>query len=284
MVAYRLTSIRSLARFLGQNPELTKTCGFKKKKVPSYRTFCRRFGCLNNWVLQWCRILLTWLVENKLLKIKLMILDGTPCKSKCNKPKKFGARTITSDPEARFGCTGKKKQSKNKDWFFGYKSMILASSEPLIIPLAWQVVPANQPEVKQLIPTTKQTTWLLENDQRYDLIADAGFDAQGNYDWCKKINIRFTCPLNPANKPRGKRLKRQKFYQSKQGQKLYQRRSDIERLNSHLKDLFLIDPFPVKGLNNANTYLSLAMLCYLAGICYNFQNNRKPRSIKSLIA
>jgi len=162
--------------------------------------------------------------------------------------------------------------------------MILASSQPLIVPLAWQVIPANLQEVNHLIPVVSQATWLLKEGKIYELIGDSGFDAGYNYDWCKQINTRFTCSLNMANKLKGERLKRWKFYKSKQGQKLYQRRTDIERLNGHLKDLFLIDPFPVKRLKNVNTYLNLVMLCYLAGVYYNFTKGRNLREIKSLIA
>ena len=45
---------------------------------------------------------------------------------------------MVSDPEARFGFTKWGRES-----FFGYKSMILCSSEPLIVPLAWYVIPAK---------------------------------------------------------------------------------------------------------------------------------------------
>lgn len=61
---------------------------------------------------------------------------------------------------------------------------------------------------------------LSEKDKSYELLGDSSFDVEYNYEW--------------------------KFYKSKLGQKLYQRRTDIERLNEHLKDLFLIDPFPLK--------------------------------------
>lgn len=279
MVAYRLTSVRSLARFLFEHPEITGNCQFPNKRVPSYRTFCRRFGCLDNWILQWCKIIITFLIDSGILKLKILIIDGTPCKSKCRKPRKLGAKSVKSDPEAMFGFIKWGKES-----FFGYKSVILASSEPLIIPLAWQVIPANQQEVNHLITVLSKAAWLLEEDRKYELIADSGFDAGYNYDWCEKINIRFTCPLNQGNKIKGKRLKRQKFYKSKLGQKFYQRRTDIERLNSHLKDLFLIDPFPVRRLKNVNTFFNLTMLCYLAGVYYNFTNGRGLREIKSLIA
>lgn len=279
MIAYRLTSVRSLARFLIEHPEVAKHCQFKAHRIPSYRTLCRRFGCLDNWILQWCRMIITFLIDKKLLRLNMLIIDGTPCKSKCRKPRKLGAKTTKSDPEARFGST-----NQGKDWFFGYKSVILSTAEPLIVPLAWQVIPANRNEVQHLISTTSKATWLLETDKHYELIADSGFDAQYNYDWCKELNIRLTCPLNMRNRLKGKRLKRWKFYKSKQGQKLYQRRTDIERLNGHLKALFLINPFPVKRLKNVNTYLNLTMLCYLAGVYYNFSNNRPLRAIKSLIA
>jgi hypothetical protein len=278
MVAYRLTSIRSLARFLIDHTDVAKVCGFKKEKVPSYRTLCRRFGCLDNWLLEWCRIIITFLKDSGILKLKILIIDGTPCCSKCKKPK--GEKSLMpSDPEARFGCT-----NWGKDWFFGYKSVILATSEPLIIPLSWQVIPANQQEVNHLIPVVGKSSWLLEKDKNYELIADSSFDAGYNYQWCKELNIRFTCPLNQGNRLMGQRLKRQKFYQSGLGQKLYLRRTDIERLNNHLKELFLIDPFPVKGLKNVNTYFSLVMFCYLAAVSYNYTSGRKLKEIKSLIA
>ena len=56
MVAYRLTSVRSLARFLKEHPEIAKACQFKDDKIPSYKTFLRRFSYLDNWLLQWCRV------------------------------------------------------------------------------------------------------------------------------------------------------------------------------------------------------------------------------------
>jgi hypothetical protein len=279
MVAYRLTSVRSLARFLAEQPEIAQVCQFNNAPIPSYRTFCRRFGCLDNWLLQWSRIIITFLIDAKILKLKILIIDGTPCKSKCRKPREQGAKTTGSDPEARFGY-----QKWGKECFFGYKSIILASAKPLIVPLAWQVIPANLQEVNHLIPLVSKATWLLEKDKKYELIGDSGLDSEANYDWCQQLNIRLTCPLNMRNKLKGQRLKRWKFYKSKLGQKLYQRRTDIERLNGHLKDLFLIDPFPVKGLKNVNTYLNLVMLLYLAGVYHNYTNGRKLREIKSLIA
>jgi len=279
MVAYRLTSVRSLARFLIEHPEIALVCQFKNKRVPSYRTLCRRFGCLDNWILQWCRIIITFLADSKILKLKVLIIDGTPGQSKCRKPRELGARTTKSDPEARFGY-----QKWGKECFFGYKSIILATSEPLIVPLAWQVIPANLQEVNHLISIVSKASWLLEKDKKYELIADSGFDAGYNYDWCQQLNIRLTCPLNQATRFRGERLKRWKFYKSRLGQKIYQRRTDIERLIGHLKDLFLIDPFPVRRLKNVNTYLNLVMLLYLAGVYHNYTNGRPLREIKSLIA
>jgi len=279
MVTYRLTSVRSLARFLIAHSEIAKSCEFKSGKTPSYRTLCRRFEVLDKWILEWCRIILTFLVDSKILNLKILITDGTPSRSKCKKPRAKGARTTISDPEARFGFTKWGRES-----FFGYKSMILCSSEPLIVPLAWQVIPANLQEVNHLIPLVSKASWLLDKDKHYELLGDSGLDAQYNFDWCRELNIRFTCPLNQANKFKGERLKRQKFYKSKLGQQLYNCRTDIERLNSQLKELFLIDPFPIKRLKNVTTYLNLAMLAYLACVYYNFTSQKPLREIKALIA
>jgi len=82
MVPYRLTSVRSLALFLLEHPEIASVCQFKDNRIPSYRILCRRFGCLDNWILQWCRIIITFLIDSKILKPKILIIDGTPCKSK----------------------------------------------------------------------------------------------------------------------------------------------------------------------------------------------------------
>lgn len=288
MVAYRLTSTRSLARFLIEHPEISQNCQFRDSKTPSYRTFCRRFTLLDNWILQWCRIIITFLIEAGILKLKILIIDGTPCQSKCKKPR--GEKVVkVSDPEARFGCT-----NQGKDWFFGYKSIILASSKPLIVPLAWQVIPANQQETNHLIPVVSKASWLLKEDKQYELLGDSSFDSLNNFNWCHQLNVRLIGPLKRLGRPnkdktlefkfKGARLKRWRFYKSQIGQKLYQRRTDIERLNGHLKGLFLIDPFPVRRLKNINTYLSLVMLCYLAGVYYNFTKGRRLREIKSLIA
>lgn len=103
-------------------------------------------------------------------------------------------------------------------------------------------VPANCNEVQYLISTVSQAAWALKKGKQYELLADSGFDAQYNYDWCKEFNLRLTCPLNLGNKLIGERL------------------------------------------SNVNTYLNLVMLCYLAGVYYNFSNGRKLREIKSLIA
>ena len=45
MVYQRLTSLRSLERFLHQHPEVAQACGLTAR-IPSYRTFCRRFATL----------------------------------------------------------------------------------------------------------------------------------------------------------------------------------------------------------------------------------------------
>lgn len=277
MVCYRLTSVRSLARFLGQHSEVAALCGFQER-TPCYRTLCRRFKTLDCWALEYCRMFITFFVDTGLISLNTLIIDGTPAKSQC-KPPKIGKSTRLSDKEARFGF-----RYWGKDCYFGYKINILCTAEPVIIPLSWIVIPANKQEVSHLIPTVSKAAWLFEKEQTYELVGDAGFDSQKNYDWCEALNIRFTCPLNKRNKPKGKRLQRQRFYESKKGQTLYTRRTDIERLNGQLKQLFLIDPLAVKGLKNVQSYINLVILAYLASVYYNCQNGNNPRSIKSIIA
>jgi len=280
MIHYRLSSVRSLARFLPQHPEIALACGFTHDTTPSYRTLSRRFQTLDNPVMRVVKELLSRMVALGIVNTKIVVIDATPLRAKGNPPK--GEKSIkSSDPEARFGF-----QKHGKEVYFGYKLHLISTTAPLMIPLAWQVTPANQQEVNFFIPLSRQVMAFLPSPQ--EIVADASYDSRALFYWSKKHRMRLTTPINKGNQDWSRlkpdRLKRHNWYKSKAGQRLYQRRTDIERLNGQTKDVFWIDPLPLVRLKRISTYISLVLLAYLTGVYYNHTNGRKPRAIKSLVA
>jgi hypothetical protein len=280
MIHHNLSSVRSLARFLEQQPELAFACGFDPDTIPSYRTLSRRFKTLDNPVMQVVRELLSKMIALGIVNTKIVIIDATPLQAKGNLPK--GERSIKpSDPEARFGF-----QKHGKEVYFGYKLHLISTTAPLMIPLAWQVTPANQQEVNFFIPLFRQAMAFLPPPQ--EIVADASYDSRALFHWAEKHHMRLTTPINKGNQDFSRlkpdRLKRHNWYKSKRGQRLYQRRTDIERLNGQTKDVFWIDPLPLVRLKRISTYINLVLLAYLTGVYYNHTNGREPRAIKSLVA
>jgi hypothetical protein len=280
MIHHNLSSVRSLARFLEQQPELAFACGFDPETIPSYRTLSRRFKTLDNPVMQVVRELLSKMIALGIVNTKIVIIDATPLQAKGNLPK--GEKSIKpSDPEARFGF-----QKHGKEVYFGYKLHLISTTAPLMIPLAWQVTPANQQEVNFFIPLFRQAMAFLPPPQ--EIVADASYDSRALFHWAEKHHMRLTTPINKGNQDFSRlkpdRLKRHNWYKSKGGQRLYQRRTDIERLNGQTKDVFWIDPLPLVRLKRISTYINLVLLAYLTGVYYNHTNGREPRAIKSLVA
>lgn len=278
MIHYHIDSVRSLARFLEQHIELTLLCGFDT--IPSYRTLLRRFKTLDTPVMKMVKALLSQIVALGIVNTKIVVIDATPLRAKGNPPK--GEKSIKpSDPEARFGF-----QKHGKEVYFGYKLHMICTTIPLIIPLAWQVSPANQQEVNFFIPLFSQVLSFLPTPQ--EIVADTSYDSRALFHWAEQHHMRLTSPINKGNQDwnhlKPDRLKRLAWYKSKAGQKLYQRRTDIERLNGQTKDIFWIDPLPLVRLKRISTYINLVLLAYLTGVYYNYSNGRKPRAIKSLVA
>jgi hypothetical protein len=114
MIHYRLSSVRSLARFLEQHLELAFACGFDPATMPSYRTLLRRFKTLDKPVLQVAKKLLSKMVALGIVHTKILVIDAAPLRAKGNPPK--GEKSIKpSDPEARFGF-----QKHGQEVYFGY--------------------------------------------------------------------------------------------------------------------------------------------------------------------
>lgn len=288
MVSYRLTSVRSLARFLEQHPEIAKACGLSEK-LPSYRTLARRFKTLDSVVTSFVRQILQVLVEYQMIDLSIIATDSTLLEAKGRKTQKRKPEIKPSDPDARWGW------SQTRGWVFGYKLHLTSTvlgrkkeNRKTIVPLCWRVTSANRHDTTQLIPLMEEAAFLADiRGQGISIsLADKGYDYNKNYYWCDQRTIGLITPVrrfkNRQENPLKEKVK--KFVDSPAGKKLYQRRGDTERLFGQLKEVFSIDPLPVRGKENVVPYLNLVNLAYLLGVLYNHLNGRSVRAIKSLVA
>lgn len=291
MVFYRLNSVRSLARFLEKNKQLRLACGFKGK-MPSYRTFTRRFKTLESPVMSFASQIVQVLVKYRVISLRIVATDASLLEAKGKPSQKKNPGVKPSDPDAKWGW------SATKDWVFGYKlhltsAVLLKDNGQTLVPLSWEVSPANHHDTNFFLLLMKKINNLVQSCQRriqYSL-ADKGYDYEVNYQGCKQLGFRLITPVREMKTRTGKpvklsRIKRSvlRFLRTKKGKQLYYRRADTERLIGHLKDLFLIDPLPVMSLANIKPYLALINLAYLLAVLYNHLNGRSLRAIKSLVA
>jgi hypothetical protein len=74
------------------------------------------------------------------------------------------------------------------------------------------------------------------------------------------------------------------FYESELGQLVYSwRTKSIEPLIEQLKDVFGIDPLPVRGLAKAESIVLLSVLLYQVMVYYNHMTGRLPRALEHML-
>lgn len=281
MVYYRLTSLRSLERFLHQHPSLALACGLPVD-IPSYRTFSRRFKALATPAGLVAQRLLRRLVKRRWVRLAILATDASLLAAKGRAPKGPRPDGRTSDPEAAWGYS-----ASDDTWVWGYKLHAIGTVRPCLTPVTWVVTTANVNEGRHL-PVVLDHLPRPCGGQPWCL-GDAAYDARRNVRACRRHRLRLVTPLKGNRWPRSHmatdRQRRLTVFRRWQRKRRFTRlRADIERLFSQLKAVFPLDPLPVKGLTAVQTYVSLVMVAYVAGIAYNGSVHRGLRAIKSLVA
>lgn len=282
MVYFRLTSVRSLARFLISHSYWARACGFDEQ-VPNYRTLTRRLSVLDKPVVYFAGLVIRILAKHHLISFGVISTDSSLCEAFGKPTHKKHPEIKPTDIDARWGW------SETRDWVFGYKLHLISTvlmPGKTIVPLAWKTTSANHHDSTLFIPLMERTAFLAEASHRnicYSL-GDKGYDINKNYYFCHHRGFRLVTPVRRFKNRREIAQKEwaKKFVDSPKGKAVYQRRADNERLFAQLKDLFLTDPLPVKGKRRVESYLSVVCLAYLLGILYNHLNGRSLRAIKSL--
>lgn len=281
MVYYRLTGLRSLERFLRQHPGIAQACGLRER-IPSYRTLGRRFRALETPAFAAAQQLLRRLDRRRWVRLAILATDASLLTAKGRAPKGKRPDGRTSDCEAAWGYS-----ASDDTWVWGYKLHALGTVRPCLAPVAWGVTTANVNEGRRL-PVVLERLPKRRRGRPWCL-GDTEYDSRRNVKACRRHRLRLVTPLKGNRWPRSHmakdRKQRLRLYHRWMRKRRFKRlRADIERLFSQLKEVFLLDPLPVKGLTMVQTYVNLVMVAYLAGVAYNGSVHRGLRAIKSLVA
>jgi Transposase DDE domain len=180
------------------------------------------------------------------------------------------------DTYARWGF------SHTKHWIFGYKLHITASTGSLIIPLSADFTQADIQD-NQIYPT--MTSSILQG-VRYMAAADSGYDDHKLYDLSNKRGFELVCPVSEIySHTSSDRLHLINFYESELGQVIYSWRGiSVEPLIEQIKDVFKIDPLPIRGYQKAAGIVLLSVLLYQILVYYNCNTRKEhPKAIKHML-
>jgi len=180
------------------------------------------------------------------------------------------------DTDAKWGF------SHTKGWIFGYKLHITSSTGSLIIPLSADFTQADVQD-NQVYPAITSS---LPQGVRY-MAADSEYDDHKLYDLSiDRRGFELVCPVSEIySHTSSDRLQLIEFYESELGQVIYSWRGiSVEPLIEHIKDVFKIDPLPLRGYQKAAGIILLSVLLYQIIVYYNCKTRKEhPKVIKHML-
>jgi hypothetical protein len=177
-----------------------------------------------------------------------------------------------TDTDARWG------KSRTKGWVFGYKLHIVSSTGSLIVPVSADFTTANIPDSK----VYGRVTASLRGVRYVD--GDQGYDVDDLYELSRERGFDLVCPIARYENTHQDRVELVFFYESELGQLVYSWRSkSVEPLFEQIKDVFGIDPLPVRGFEKAKTFVLLSVLLYQMTVYYNHLTGRPLRTLKHML-
>ena len=258
------------------NARVMLACGLDR--VPDRRTFDRRFRSVSSDVRSRIDSMGLLFVEERLVDPYIVCVDSTIVKARKGlewhaKDRRKGRIPYTGiDTEARWG------KSKTKGWLYGYKLHLLCSTGSLIVPLSAEFTTANVSDNR----TYGQVTSSLRG-VRY-VSGDEGYDDKDLYELSRQRGFELVCPIDRRASTPPERVELWLFYQSELGRAISSwRMKSIEPLNEQLKDVFGLDPLPVRGLAKAASVVLLSVLLYQVAVYYNRVTGRPPKELKHML-
>ena len=125
----------------------------------------------------------------------------------------------------------------------------------------------------------------LPQGVRY-MAADSGYDDHKLYNLSITRGFELVCPVSEIyNNTSSERLQLINFYESELGQIIYSWRGiSVEPLIEYIKEVFRVDPLPIRGYQKAAAIVLLSVLTYQIMVYYNCKTgNKQPRVIKQML-
>jgi Transposase DDE domain len=280
----RLDSNRSLHEYLAMdypyNRRVLRICGLTS--LPDRRTFDRRLSTISVDIKERISTMGNLFVKERLVDPYIVTIDSTLIRAKGHLWHKSSiikgvVPRSGIDTDARWGF------SHTKGWIFGYKLHITASTGSLIIPLSADFTQADVQD-NQIYPAITCSSSLPQG-VRY-MAADSGYDDHKLYNLSTDRGFELVCPVSEIyNNTSSDRLQLIEFYESKLGQIIYSWRGiSVEPLIEHIKDIFKIDPLPIRGYQKAAGLVLLSVLIYQIIVYYNCKTRKEhPKAIKHML-
>jgi hypothetical protein len=257
------------------NARVMLACGLDR--VPDRRTFDRRFRGVSPDVGSRIDFMGRLFVEERLVDPYIVSVDSTLLKARGHLWHKSCmeqgvVQYAGIDTDARWG------KSRSKGWVFGYKLHLVSSTGRLIVPLSARFTTANIPDSKVFGRVTSSLRGVRYVD------GDQGYSVDELYELSRRRGFELVCPIGRYENTHQDRLELVFFYESELGQLVYSWRSkSVEPLFEQIKDVFCIDPLPVRGLDKASALVLLSVLLYQVIVYYNGVTGRQSRALKHML-
>lgn len=257
---------------------LRGACGLLGGRLPSRRTFDRRFTALAPDLKQRILTMAMLLCEGGIADPSIVSTDSTLLKADGNVwHKKQMEQGILPrgniDIEANWGKT------RCKGWVYSYKGCVTVTGLEPTVPLYASLAAANVNDTRFYPELVEQ----LPPETRFN-VADTGFDDSELYAISRLRRMRLITPVRVYKSTPPERVRLAMFYNSTMGKALYRLRSvSVEPFISQLKNIFPLDPLPVKGRKKAEACFLLTILIYQLTVHLNHQTGRPHRHIKHLL-
>jgi hypothetical protein len=267
------------------NRKVLKACGLTR--LPDRRTFDRRLKTISPDIKERIVAMAALFVKERLVDPYIVAIDSTLLKAKghvWHKSSMIKGVVPRSgiDTDARWGF------SHTKGWIFGYKLHLISSTSSIIVPLAADFTTANVQDNQMynpMISSSSPSSSSLSPETCF-MIGDSGYDDHKLYDLSiNKRGFELVCPVQRYKNTPNNRLELIEFYESELGQIIYSWRSkSIEPLIEHIKDVFKIDPLPIRGYQKAAGITLLSVLIYQIIVYYNCKTRKQhPKAIKHML-
>lgn len=263
---------------IAYNRRVMKGCGLDR--LPDRRTFDRRFKVISFDIKTRIDAMGLLFINEVLIDSCVAAVDSSLLKAKGHIWHKSSMRKNII-PHSGIDTDAKWGYSRTKGWIFGYKLHLACSTGSLIVPLSADFTTANITDNKMY---ESITSTLPTGMVRY-VVGDEGYDDHKLCDFSRYRGHLLVFPLQRYKyTTNNNRLALLQFYQSEFGQHVYSKRSiSVEPLMEQIKDVFDIDPLPVRGFDKARSIVLISILLYQLMVYYNYLAERPLRALKHML-